>query len=153
MAQVFQPRQRKSDKRWDYTVSSDEERWCHAIGWCAGWTETPLEELQEKHGEALGRMIFQERENRRPFKDRYHDTGHATAEEAQACYRDYLLTEELELLSPPAKVMTKHKCELCDEFTAGAACIRGGHWRRYFCDAHRTLEQVRAFARNDKAVW
>lgn len=141
MTTYYQALQRKSDGKFDYTSSTGSTQ-PHPIGYCAGWKE------MSDYGTAAWDKLLKESlardiEEKRPFKDKYHAHGHATAAEAEACYRQYELDQLLRLEGPPAGAESLHRCKApeCSEFTAGVAFL-GNHLRFYLCDAHRTREVV-----------
>lgn len=132
-------RQRESDGRWDYTNRNSTGT--YALGYCAGWRELDHEHLGKIFGVDRLPWFEQDLEKRRAHQGKYHADGHATAGEADACYRQYQLDNELRLHDPPADPDALHKCAVCGTFTAGMAEI-GEHWHRHLCDAHRTREAV-----------
>lgn len=90
MARIYQPMQRARDGRWDMTVSSDDEGWTHAVGFCGGtfdqrWPPYTGKEIAWPTQGAYDA----DREKHRAHAAHYHDDGHATADEAQACYDSY----------------------------------------------------------------
>lgn len=94
MARIYQPLQRRSDGRWNMTVGSDDEGWTHAVGFCSGTFDT----IWPPHNPALPERVAPwggveaydaDREKHRVHAALYHDDGHATAEEAEACYDHY----------------------------------------------------------------
>ena len=136
MARIYQPRQRESDKRWDYTISSDEEGWAHPAGYCHEYKELSSSlgfppETAEKHNMSI-----------RPFRDKFHGSGHATAEEAVLCYRQYQLDHELKFYCQPQEEVDRlERCTFCREFTAGYAFLGNIHnWP--LCIKHQTREIV-----------
>jgi len=137
VARVYQPLQKKSTGRWDYTVSSDEEGWSHATGYCAGWTHPDeIDASSEKYG--MPKMKQEERERRLQHKDKFHSDGHATAKEALACHREYELDFEIRFFEDKS---TQKKCGVCDELTTGRASL--GEFRRYVaCPEHQTREGI-----------
>lgn len=137
MAQIYQARQRDTDRRWDYTLSSDEENWCHALGYCAGWHEFqagkpfPASECLRLNTKIL------------PFKDKYHTDGHATVAEAHACYREYILDQELHIFPERPSPDHLHRCQApeCERYTSGMiTCGSFNQWM--LCDEHRTRATV-----------
>lgn len=143
MARIYQVRQRQGNHRFDMTVSSDEEGWAHPIGYCAGWKGDPDEaekaRLEKLFGEGFAERLQAELEGKRQFKDKYHNEGHATAEEAYACYRQYELDNELRFWESKAE---QKKCQVCEEWTTHRAEL--GHFHREFvlCLKHATREHV-----------
>lgn len=153
-------RQRESDKRWDYTSENDGR--VHATGYCAGVAhcKTCGTETFYEPGKGFTRCTSKDGQHDGEHLDRapYHTTGHATAEEACACYRVYLLDTQLRLYDPkdaPKPPTTLHRCQApdgCPEFTAGLAEVgNGDHWR--LCDAHRTRETVEKLFREVGEAW
>jgi hypothetical protein len=141
MTTYYQALQRKSDQRYDYTSSTGSTQ-PHPIGYCAGWKE------MSDYGTAawdknLKESLERDIEEKRPFKDKFHSDGHATAAEAEACYRQYELDHQLRLHEAPAEPDQLHRCKAdgCKEFTAGVAFL-GNHRHFYLCDAHRNRETV-----------
>src|SRR5438045_2364290 len=100
----YGPLQRK-DGRWDYTCTNGAGTF--PIGYCSAYRElTPDGGLFPKE--------MCDRENARilPFKDKYHGDGHATSEEAMACYRVHELDQHL-VFDANESGDTKHKCGIC----------------------------------------
>lgn len=64
--------------------------------------------------------------------------GHATKEEAEECYRKYLLNNKLHL--DRKREDTKQKCVVCGEWTQSYAEVDMEQWP--LCDSHRTKEHV-----------
>lgn len=111
----YQPRQREKSLRWDFTCKNNKQIW--PIGYCSG--------------RSVGG----------PHDDKYHDDGHASAEEASECYRQYLLDNRLVFEDGEGR-KTMRVCQHpeCDEFTAGTAEIELCVF--HLCDEHRTREVV-----------
>jgi hypothetical protein len=125
----YDARQRNEDKRWDYTCRNDDRIW--PVGYCHTYVEP--EELDK-----IWPMREEEREKHVANKHKYHTTGHATAEEACECYREYLLDQELRLGN---KWDSQHHCEVCDAWTDMYAEV--GHTKYMnLCEAHNNREEV-----------
>lgn len=145
MARYYQALQRQSDKRWDMTVSSDDEGWAHAIGYCAGWKGDPdeaeKERLNNMFGEGFSDRLAAEIEPKRQFIDKFHKDGHATSEEAHACYRQYELDCELRFYESKSE---QRKCQVCEAWTTHRAEL-GDFYREFvLCESHATRENVKA---------
>lgn len=147
MTTFLQALPRESDKRWDYTSSTGSSS-AHPIGYCAGWKEPPTGEeakrLEAQFGPGFVERLSKEIEAKRQFKGSYHTDGHATPAEAEACYRNYELDQELEFKTLPLKEAdTLHRCMApdCGEFTAGVA-ILGKYTRFHLCDKHRNRSTI-----------
>ena len=66
--------------------------------------------------------------------------GHETAEEAQACYKGYLLDNNLLLDGKWEGQLSK--CQVCGEWTDGMASIPWNQWYVTLCDTHRNRGEV-----------
>jgi hypothetical protein len=124
----FKARQRDTDMRWDYTCMNDGVVW--PMGYCCEFRE-PNDDLFE----------WPEWEKRlmRANKDKFHNNGHATAEEASKCYKSHQLDFRLRLDGVTHK--TQHPCEICQEWTQKTASV--GAWHQWhLCDKHLNRESV-----------
>ncbi len=145
MTTYYEARQRDSDKRWDFTSSTGSGGTC-PIGYCAGWREMTAHDVA-RFGEGFAQSLHNEIEAKRVHQAKYHKDGHATAEEACACYREWELDNDLKFFTKPIEEAKElHRCAECQEFTAGLACL-GQHRNWYLCDAHRNRETVEKLAR------
>lgn len=141
----YAARQREKDKRWDFTVMNDKR--IRPVGYCRPYE--PLssslmpQQVVEQHNSEYGR-----------FQKKYHDDGHATAEEACNCYREYELDNHLRfgkisLDEAKSKRQALEYCEaiaghgICGEVTASAAWIAGSISSRWnLCWQHLNRESV-----------
>lgn len=147
MARIYQPSQRQSDKRWDMTVGSDEEGWVHAIGYCAGWHDWTEEEAK-RIGFSL-ESCLKDQAPMVPHKAKFHRDGHATSEEASACWDAYVLDTELEFRDLTDE---KRPCCVCGDFTGHVADLGREFPRRWFlCPTHGTREEVAARRDQERA--
>jgi hypothetical protein len=142
MARIYSVRERSKDHRFDMTVSSDDEGWCHAIGYCAGWTEMKTaEDVLNLHPWADKYMVaglLKEHAKHEPFRAKYHDGGHTTREEAEACYREYEFDQELRFGERRGE---QRKCAICDQWTQGFAEL--GQFRHFtLCPEHANRQGV-----------
>lgn len=145
MARIYQPRQRESDKKWDMTVSSDDEGWCHAVGYCREW---PYRGVDPKMAEISPQFeIDYEREMKEalPHRDKYHTHGHETAAEASKCWREYQLDNELRFYEDDDE---KKRCEVCQEWTGGRADVGWEH--HILCKEHQTREHYASITEKAK---
>lgn len=110
--EVYQALQRKTDGRWDYTYSNSYGT-C-AVGYCSN--------------------------NGDPSKG-FHADGHASAKEAQACFRRY----EVECHAKVYDAKDEQKrCAVCGEWTLGRVMV-GAFDRVYvLCAHHQTPEHIAA---------
>ena len=127
----FTARQRESDKRWDYTCRRDGIAW--PIGYCAGWREP-------QPGLMTPGQIKDWLEKAMPHMHKFHTDGHASAEEANECYKQYLLDFDLRLDGDHQNV--QHKCKVCGVWTSKYASVGSSAWS--LCDEHRTREHAEA---------
>jgi hypothetical protein len=123
----FGPRKRQSDDRWDYT--NRNANWIYPIGYCSNYT--PLDS-------GLIKVSEQQAKDHTRFKDKYHTTGHATADEACECYKEYLLDRRFHVKEYSD---TKHKCQVCGEWTQGYVQV-GSYQTFDLCDKHANREEV-----------
>jgi hypothetical protein len=158
--------QRQKDDRWDYcTVSSKGH--CRPMGYCAGWREYQSGELGLPDDQ-----IEKLNEFKQQFKGSYHTDGHATRDEAEECYKKYLIDQRLRLDGHMPD--TQKKCQspahweallemkpherdpeavLCGEWTQGYATVDGDTHRFYLCDEHRTRECVDLLMPSPAVTW
>lgn len=151
MTTYYQPLQRESDRRWDYTSGTGSGGTC-PIGYCAGWKEPPdgdeCGRLDAQFGPGFALRLSADIEKRREHQAKYHTNGHEAAAEAGACYRQWELDNDLKLYAKPIEEAKElHRCvaDGCGEFTAGLACL-GQHRNWYLCDAHRNRDVVEKLA-------
>jgi hypothetical protein len=100
-------RQRKTDGTWAFTCMNDGAIW--PIGYCRPYQDLP------NHPITGGPRPADEVEKERATAHKHHDGGHATAEEARECYRQYMLDHELRLMRKDSSA--QHKCKVCGEWT------------------------------------
>jgi hypothetical protein len=110
--EVYEALQRKSDGRWDYTYSNSYGT--RAVGYCSN--------------------------NGDPSKG-FHADGHASAKEAQACFRRH----EVECHAKVYDAKDEQKrCAVCGEWTLGRVMV-GAFDRVYvLCAHHQTPEHIAA---------
>lgn len=125
MSNIWTARQRLADKKWDYSVGSDESGVPHAVGYCAGWHDHTPEERQkltERFGEGFLKSLDREKVAQLPFKEKYHTEGHATANEAIECYHEFLLDQQLRFSDD---MESQKKCKVCGAWTTHRAYLLG----------------------------
>lgn len=116
----YAARQREKTKKWDYTCRNDGQIW--PVGYCAGRLVDVMKVPEDK-------------------REPYHEDGHETAEEAQECYKRYVLDNDLRLDSKMSGQQRRCEADGCEEWTQGLATIRGGQMF-VLCDEHRNRETV-----------
>lgn len=122
--------QRTTDRRWDYTNTND--RRTHPIGYCAGWRE--YNEAERKRFCMNDKWYDEYTSN----KDKYHEEGHATEEEAKACYKAYQLDTSLRVSKDSS---SQQKCQVCQTWTQTRAVV-GGYSYFVVCDEHANRTEI-----------
>ena len=104
----------RQDARWDYSCRSALAERV-AVGYCAGGADPG-----------------------------YHDDGHATSDEACACYRLYEIATALEFVEESG---FRLQCAVCETWTMGRGRIRGESLtpQVVLCPEHQTPEDMAAF--------
>ena len=127
------PKQRESDRRWDY-CNSNKRTGTFAIGYCRAWIQ-----LSSENTRFLSPVQCEE-ENWRlePWLSKFHSTGHATEEEACACYKEYLLDHEFQVRKYEDR---QHKCRICDKWTQTGVEV-GYVFFANLCSEHATRAEV-----------
>lgn len=115
------------DGKWDWTVEWQDH--IAPTGYCRPWRDWN-ETLQQLSPAAYAQYVAE--------REKYHDHGHDTPEEAAACYRSYLLDHNLTL--GEVSLNTQHRCSVCGEWTNLAARVDMQVWS--LCPEHNTREQV-----------
>lgn len=156
MARIYQALQRQSDGRWNMTVSSDDEGWTHAVGFCAGplvgFCAGPFDAQwppfdAAKMSWTTAAAYEAEREKARAHASHYHDDGHASAAEAEACHDRY------------CRLLRRHdfnetdvlrKCAICGAWTVHRVMV--GEVRLLnLCGAHLGEADVAAAVAKERA--
>lgn len=123
--------QRRADGRWDYTYNGV------AWGYCREYQPIP-----EDAGFMPPEHIRAENRKTEAFKDKHHVNGHATREEAEECYKHYLLDQHLRLMpDEPENANQQFRCKVCKKFTACHASV-GAYQIFDLCPEHQTREEV-----------
>lgn len=127
--------QRVSDGRWDYTYNGTPWGYCREF--------QPFTECSWMSQE----WADKENAKQQPFLGKFHTDGHATAEEACECYKQYLLDLNLRLaLEDPANPQQLNRCQICGTFTARHAFV-GSYNVFVLCPEHQTRESVESLLR------
>lgn len=61
------------------------------VGYCAGWPHYTQKDYERSPG------LKEEMEKKAKFKKKYHKHGHDSREEAEACYKEYLIDNEMQV--------------------------------------------------------
>jgi hypothetical protein len=146
----YAARQRK-DGKWDYTCSNDGDIW--PVGYCNTGILSKGPETEPEG--SFYRMSEIEWKSICDNKEKYHDHGHKTAEEACKCYKNYLLDNALRFHRPTEeqkqKMDTQHKCKICSDWTQNMAELDLQHW--YLCEKHLNRETVEKLFGNIGESW
>lgn len=123
---IYQPLQR-TDGRFDYTCTNDAGTF--PVGFCMSKGRAPFYSLPYSEVSDVVRNLYEteerweaEKARHAPHLHRYHDDGHATADEAIGCYRLY---EVLECCHRIVDDENQRKCGICGKWTQHLALI--GH--------------------------
>ena len=136
----YQARQRTPDGRWDWTCQNDERIW--ADGYCGGYPWTP-ERLAAFRARFPGLPLGRELADAEVLRDRYHEDGHTTREEAERCFHQYQL-DHLEARKA-ADIWKVCAADGCEQLTPHVLAFRHGpEW--FLCGVHRTRETVEQLA-------
>ena len=121
----------RTDGRWDYTRNR------RPAGYCCEYRP-----LAEDCGFLSPEQVRRENEKMEALKGKFHTDGHATEEDAQQCYKEYLLDTSLRLMKQePPNASQQNRCQACKAFTACYAQV--GPYRMFtLCPEHNTREQV-----------
>lgn len=134
----YAARQRLSDQRFDFTCMNDGKTW--PVGYCKVWRPLTAEDLSYVGSpEQIERMVKEHQAKFEPLKANYHADGHATAEEAQACYRKYLLDTQLRFSDKPNEE-EQRRCAICSAWTQHIGWVDMKSWP--LCVEHQTRESV-----------
>lgn len=120
--------QREKDKRWDMTMNGRQ-----AVGYCHAHRAIP-----EDAGWLPAERIRQLNENEAQFAAKYHSDGHATEEEAYACYLEYLLDHQVRFGLTDSG--SQHKCKVCGEWTQ--KWVDAVYEVIHLCDQHNNRDEV-----------
>lgn len=115
--------QRRGDLRWDFTCNGS------AVGYCGG------EAHRRYHNGENG--------------EKFHDSGHETKAEAEACYHQYLLDNRLRFGEMSGQ---QRECGKCGAWTSGFAEL-GMSKMLFLCVDHRTKEIVAELTKPSSQIW
>lgn len=121
----YEPKQRTSDGRWDYTRNN------RATGYCCEFRPFDEEFVKNYH------ISESEVEKHNQFSEKYHADGHETEEQACECYKQYLLDHKLRFSKSQNE---QRKCQVCKEWTQNFTELDC----RIFtlCDEHNNREEI-----------
>jgi len=128
----YAARQREQDKLWDYTCR--DKYGTHPVGYCM-----PYSRIDPDKGANVTMLSEEQKDKLRSSKDKYHDTGHSTKEEAENCYKDYMLSEYTNYDHRDEEHMSR--CVVCNMFTQRYVTV-GGWYLFVLCDVHANRETL-----------
>lgn len=126
----YAARQRGGNGRFDYTRMNDGV--VVPVGYCL-----PYRPFEYNQPWIVPQVAEQLNKQEAQFVFKYHDDGHATAEEACACYLDYLLDHSLSLM---LQGTDRRRCAVCGEPTLLTARLDMSSWS--LCQQHNTRDNV-----------
>lgn len=124
----------RQDGRWDYTIT-DKYGKTRPTGYCMPY------EFIDPDTHDYPWMSEEQKSKIRATSEKHHSNGHATKEEAENCYKNYLFDEGVRI-----SVMTNQKlrCEICKQFTDGIVHIGNGYEFHILCDNHQDRESIKS---------
>ena len=122
----YEPKQRQSDQKWDFTRNN------RPAGYCQAFKEFDKEFVEN------WKIPEREVEKHNSFANKYHDDGHETSAGACECYKEYMLDHKLQLDHEDRN--QQRKCQVCGEWTTKFAMLDCSLF--HLCDDHRNREEV-----------
>ena len=99
-------------------------------------------EIAVQYGGSIERYEEEMKPHREAFvAGKYHDGGHETEEEAQECYKQYVLDFRLRFQEDRENASQQHRCEVCKAWTSGYVQI-GAYRMHMLCAEHRNRDTV-----------
>ena len=115
------------------------------VGYCGAWHDW------DETTRTMSPAAYQRHVEDKPL---HHAEGHATPEEAAACYRRYLLDHRLQLNHKESGA--QRKCQVCGEWTQLFVMV-DGHWTWHLCETHHNRETVETLLESeltaDTEIW
>ena len=128
-------RQRKSDGRWDYTVSWSNGEVVIPIGYCREFDMQEFRRSLTDQGLPL-EQILNEVDKVGAFLHKYHTDGHVTESEACRCYTEYQLDHSLRFVLVTKLPHQVRECKECGVATPHFAQIEDHYVP--LCEQHHT---------------
>ena len=136
---------KRDDGRYDYTREwTRGPRWeagVMPLGYCAGWSEETKASMAARLGPELASLAHNTQERSRANIAEYHTDGHETSEEACACYKRYLLDNDI--IPGITLVGNSMRCQVCDEWTRETVTVGGTTYG--LCRTHDRRRSVESF--------
>lgn len=119
---IYYVARQRNDGRWDYTAGG------RPVGYCAEYREIdpkiiPISESQQAEYKATAH--------------KHHCDGHATKEDAQNCYKEYMLDHHVRFSKDSSQ---QRKCKVCGEWTQNFATADYALFT--LCDLHSNREEI-----------
>ena len=148
MAEWYEALAKKSTARFDMTRRTDDPPGGpHPVGYCAGWpgdwtsgdAEVDERAILTAYRSREAYEAFLRREE--PLRAKYHTDGHATAEEAFACHREFQLDHDLRFHEDP---QAYRPCAECGTLTTARGGLQNCMASRSvpLCPAHHDRAMV-----------
>ncbi|HNC58756.1 MAG TPA: hypothetical protein PLP33_25240 [Leptospiraceae bacterium] len=129
----------RENKKWDFTRNGV------ATGYCRPFKEW-AEEDAAKFGVGLDHpQIVKATE----FRHKHHTDGHETKEQAQQCFREYVLDQEVRFNHKDSGSMSK--CRICGEFTQ--LYVTSDTVLITLCEKHHNQESLETVYPTPSEIW
>jgi len=132
----YSAKQRK-DGKWDYTCQNDN--FIYPVGYCH------LPDVTNEVYNLFPEDVKCITEN----SDKFHECGHETQEEAEECYKQYILDFQLRLKTEDKN--TQRKCQVCGEWTTLLAIVDTKMFQ--LCDEHNNRDEVEKLYGKVGMIW
>jgi hypothetical protein len=128
------------DGKWEFACGN------YPVGYCAGYKE-----LTEKECFLSEKMLEEENAKIALNKDKYHRCGHDTKEEAQICYKNYLLDNRIRFEPEQKDPSQLFKCRVCGKFCSGYAISEYDLFS--LCEEHCNRESLSKIMNPPQELW
>lgn len=129
----------RKDGRWDFVCMRKDT--VRPVGYCREYDAIDVMNYP---------LSDEEQHHMRSFAHKYHTDGHDTAEEAQECYKRYLLDQRLRLGQRMSN--QQQKCRICDAWTDQFVTI-GASTLYVLCSQHNNRESVAELYKAPTEIW
>ena len=144
----FSPQQRQHDRRWDYVCQ--DRQGTYPIGYCHKYREWLPSHILIASDAWRAEESKRLNEKYSKLRHNFHEDGHATAEEAVACYRKYQLDTQLRFSDKPDE-NEQRRCEICKEWTQHAGWLEEKYWA--LCKNHQNRASIERLFVGQNLAW
>lgn len=138
----YAARKRQSNGLWDFTCMNDGSVW--PVGYCKAFREMAVEDASGfASKDDAARVVAEHNRKFSPLQANYHAGGHATQEEARACYRKYLLDTRARFSDKPNEE-EQRRCAICKAWTQHSGSVDDQIWP--LCQEHQTRDSLEKLA-------